>query len=126
MHWARDAAEARAVVLGSAGAPGARSVTKSKSMVTEEIGLNEFLEANGIAPVETDLGEYILQISGQPPSHIVGPAVHMTKDEISDLFAEHHGRPRGRGAGGAGRRGAPRSCASATSRPTSASPAPIS
>jgi L-lactate dehydrogenase complex protein LldF len=63
-------------------------------MVTEEIGLTSFLESNGLDPIETDLGEYILQISGQPPSHIVGPVVHMTQDEISDLFARHHGGPR--------------------------------
>ena len=94
VHWARDAAEARAIVLELCRAAGARTVTKSKSMITEEIGLNAFLEAHGLDPVETDLGEYILQISGQPPSHIVGPAVHMTKDEISDLFARHHGGPR--------------------------------
>ena len=94
MHWARDAAEARAIVLELCQAAGARSVTKSKSMVTEEIGLTAFLESHGLDPIETDLGEYILQISGQPPSHIVGPVVHMTKDEISDLFAKHHGGPR--------------------------------
>ena len=94
VHWARDAAEARAVVLELCQAAGARSVTKSKSMVTEEIGLTAFLESHGMDPIETDLGEYILQISGQPPSHIVGPVVHMTKDEISDLFAKHHGGPR--------------------------------
>ena len=84
----------RAIVLELCQAAGARSVTKSKSMVTEEIGLTAFLESHGMDPIETDLGEYILQISGQPPSHIVGPVVHMTKDEISDLFARHHGGPR--------------------------------
>ena len=94
VHWARDAAEARTIVLELCRAVGARTVTKSKSMVTEEIGLNAFLEAHELEAVETDLGEYILQISGQPPSHIVGPAVHMTKDEISDLFVRHHGGPR--------------------------------
>src|SRR6478735_8249702 len=66
VHWARDAAEARAIVLELCRAAGARMVTKSKSMVTEEIGLNAFLEAHELEPVETDLGEYILQISGQP------------------------------------------------------------
>ena len=91
VHWARDAAEARAIVLELCQAAGARSITKSKSMVTEEIGLTAFLESHGLDPIETDLGEYILQISGQPPSHIVGPVVHMTKDEISDLFVKHHG-----------------------------------
>jgi L-lactate dehydrogenase complex protein LldF len=94
VHWARDAAEARAVILELCQAAGAGSVTKSKSMVTEEIGLTAFLESHGLDPIETDLGEYILQISGQPPSHIVGPVVHMTQDEISDLFARHHGGPR--------------------------------
>ncbi|MFO1049868.1 MAG: LutB/LldF family L-lactate oxidation iron-sulfur protein [Geminicoccaceae bacterium] len=94
VHWARDAAEARAIVLELCRAQGARTVTKSKSMVTEEIGLTAFLEAHELEPVETDLGEYILQISGQPPSHIVGPVVHMSQDEISDLFAKHHGGPR--------------------------------
>ena len=94
VHWARDAAEARAIVLELCQSVGARRVTKSKSMITEEIGLNHYLESNGLEPIETDLGEYILQISGQAPSHIVGPVVHMTKDEISDLFAREHGGPR--------------------------------
>ena len=94
VHWARDAAEARAIVLDLCRAAGARTVTKSKSMITEEIGLNAFLEAHELQPIETDLGEYILQISGQPPSHIIGPAVHMTQDEISDLFQRQHGGPR--------------------------------
>jgi L-lactate dehydrogenase complex protein LldF len=94
VHWARDAAEARALVLKLCRAAGARSVTKSKSMICEEIGLNEALEANGIAPVETDLGEYIVQLAGEKPSHILAPAIHMTKERVADLFAEHHGRPR--------------------------------
>ena len=94
VHWARDAAEARAIVLDLCQAAGARRVTKSKSMITEEIGLNAFLEASGLEPVETDLGEYIIQLSGQPPSHIIAPAVHMTKEEISELFARQHGGPR--------------------------------
>ncbi|MEK0084504.1 LutB/LldF family L-lactate oxidation iron-sulfur protein [Benzoatithermus flavus] len=94
VHWARDAAEARVLVLELCRAAGARTVTKSKSMISEEIGLNPFLEAHGIVPVETDLGEYILQIAGQPPSHIVGPAIHMTKDAVADLFARHHGGER--------------------------------
>lgn len=94
VHWARDDAEARAIILKLCKEAGARSVTKSKSMVTEEIGLNEALETAGIEPVETDLGEHIIQLAGQKPSHILAPAVHMTKDQVSDLFAEHHGRPR--------------------------------
>jgi L-lactate dehydrogenase complex protein LldF len=94
VHWARDAAEARAIMLQLCQAAGARMVTKSKSMVSEEIGLNEFLEANGIRRVETDLGEYIVQLAGQVPSHILAPAVHMTKSQVADLFARHHGTPR--------------------------------
>jgi L-lactate dehydrogenase complex protein LldF len=94
VHWARDAAEARAVILRLCRAAGARSVTKSKSMICEEIGLNEALEASGIARVETDLGEYIVQLAGETPSHILAPAIHMTKERVADLFAEHHGRPR--------------------------------
>jgi L-lactate dehydrogenase complex protein LldF len=68
-------------------------VTKSKSMVAEEIALNEALEANGIRRVETDLGEYIVQLAGETPSHILAPAIHMTKERISALFSEHHGTP---------------------------------
>jgi L-lactate dehydrogenase complex protein LldF len=93
VHWARDAAEARAVVLRLCKGAGARSVTKSKSMVAEEIGLNEALEANGIRRVETDLGEYIVQLAGETPSHILAPAIHMTRQRIAGLFAEHHGTP---------------------------------
>jgi L-lactate dehydrogenase complex protein LldF len=68
-----------------------RKVTKSKSMVSEEMALNRALEAAGIQPVETDLGEYILQINdNEPPSHIIAPVVHKSKDEVSDLFARTH------------------------------------
>ena len=69
---------------------GARTVAKSKSMVAEEIALNEHLEALGIAPIETDLGEYIIQLRHEPPSHIIAPAVHLTKDQVADTFLEHH------------------------------------
>jgi L-lactate dehydrogenase complex protein LldF len=94
VHWARDAAEARALIVKLCRTANARTVTKSKSMISEEIGLNEALEANGIAPVETDLGEYIVQLAGERPSHILAPAIHMTKERVADLFAAHHGRPR--------------------------------
>ncbi|HET6467017.1 MAG TPA: LutB/LldF family L-lactate oxidation iron-sulfur protein [Geminicoccaceae bacterium] len=94
VHWAEDAAQARAIVLDLCRAAKARTVTKSKSMIAEEIGLNAWLEANGILPMETDLGEYIIQLAGEAPSHLVGPAVHKTKDEVSDLFQKHHGGPR--------------------------------
>jgi L-lactate dehydrogenase complex protein LldF len=93
VHFARDDAEARAIVLRLCREAGASSVTKSKSMIAEEIGLNEALEAAGIARVETDLGEYIVQLAGQTPSHILAPAIHMTKDKVARLFAEHHGTP---------------------------------
>ena len=67
-------------------------VTKGKSMIAEEIQINEFLEQHHIEPVETDLGEYIIQLAGEPPSHIIGPAIHKTKDQVSDLFLKHHAK----------------------------------
>lgn len=74
---------------------GASKAIKSKSMVSEEIGLNRALAAAGIQPVETDLGEYILQINdNEAPSHIIAPVIHKDKDEVSDLFARTHGTPR--------------------------------
>ncbi len=94
VHWAEDDAQARSIITKLCKEAGAGSVTKSKSMVTEEIGLNEVLETEGITPIETDLGEHIIQLAGQRPSHILAPAIHMTKDRISDLFTKHHGRPR--------------------------------
>ena len=90
VHWCRDAAEAREVVLAICRDAGARTVTKSKSMVTEEIALNDHLEKNGIEPVETDLGEYIIQLRGEPPSHIIAPAVHLSKEQVAETFRDHH------------------------------------
>ena len=90
VHWCETPDEARRTILKLCRAAGARTVTKGKSMIAEEIGLNEFLEENGIEPVETDLGEYIIQLAGEPPSHIIAPAVHKTKDQIGALFFEHH------------------------------------
>ncbi|HYB11114.1 MAG TPA: LutB/LldF family L-lactate oxidation iron-sulfur protein [Alphaproteobacteria bacterium] len=90
LHWCRTADEARAAVLEICRRLDAKIVTKGKSMVGEEIGINEFLEANGIAPVETDLGEYIIQLRHEPPSHIIAPAVHLTKDQVADAFLENH------------------------------------
>ncbi len=90
VHWCRTAEEARATVLEICRAAEAKTVTKGKTMIGEEIGLNPFLEANGIAPVETDLGEYIIQLADEPPSHIIAPAVHKTQDQVADLFAAHH------------------------------------
>ena len=92
VHWCRTAAEAREKVLEICRDAGARSVTKGKTMIAEEIGLNPYLEEHGIAPIETDLGEYIIQLADEPPSHIIAPAVHKTQDQVSDLFFEHHAK----------------------------------
>ncbi|APV49891.1 iron-sulfur cluster-binding protein [Betaproteobacteria bacterium GR16-43] len=94
VHWAETAEEACEIVVGIAKANGVRKVTKSKSMVSEEINLNERLEAVGVQVVETDLGEYILQLANEPPSHIVAPAVHKTKEQVADLFVAAHHKPR--------------------------------
>ncbi len=91
VHWARDAAEARHIVLDICRAVAARRVTKGKSMISEEIGLNEFLETHGIQPVETDLGEYIIQLRHEYPSHIIAPAIHLNRDQVADAFHAHHG-----------------------------------
>ncbi|MEK9775080.1 MAG: lactate utilization protein B [Quisquiliibacterium sp.] len=93
--FAETPADAARLVVEIAKKHGVKKVTKSKSMVSEEMALNRALEAAGIEPVETDLGEYILQINqNEPPSHIVAPVVHKSKDEVSDLFAKVHKRPR--------------------------------
>ena len=72
---------------------GVSKAVKSKSMLSEEAQLNEALAAAGIRPVETDLGEYIVQLAGEAPSHIIAPAVHKTIGEVEELFAKEHGRP---------------------------------
>jgi L-lactate dehydrogenase complex protein LldF len=90
VHWARTAEEARAAILGICRAANARIVTKGKSMVAEEIALNDHLEANGITPVETDLGEYIIQLRHEPPSHIIAPAIHLMKEQVADAFRAAH------------------------------------
>ena len=90
VHFCRAAEDARKAVLSICREHGAKTVTKGKSMVGEEIALSEALEAAGITPIETDLGEYILQLAKEPPSHIIGPALHKTKEQVSDLFLEHH------------------------------------
>jgi len=91
VHWARDGEEAVAIVLGIALKNNVTRVVKSKSMVTEEIELNEALERAGIEAIETDLGEYIVQLANEKPSHILAPAVHKSKGDISQLFAEKLG-----------------------------------
>jgi L-lactate dehydrogenase complex protein LldF len=92
VHCAATAAEARDIVLDIARRAGARLVVKSKSMATEEIGLNEALERAGITPVETDLGEYIIQLAHEKPSHIIAPAIHKTKGQVAELFTRELGR----------------------------------
>jgi len=92
--WARDGAEICQLTIDIARRHGVTKATKSKSMLSEEAGLNQALEAAGIQPVETDLGEYILQINdNEPPSHIIAPVFHKSKEEVSALFARTHRRP---------------------------------
>jgi L-lactate dehydrogenase complex protein LldF len=89
VHWAEDAAEANRIILGLCRRAGARAVLKGKSMVSEEIGLNDALAAAGIEAIETDLGELIIQLAQEHPSHIVAPAVHKDRAEIAALFRRH-------------------------------------
>ncbi len=91
VHWARDAAEATSIVGKIAAEHSARRVVKSKSMTTEEIGLNGALENAGIDVVETDLGEYIIQLANEPPSHIITPVIHKRAEDISELFQHELG-----------------------------------
>src|SRR5688572_9072170 len=93
VHWAVDAAEANAVICKLARERGARTIVKSKSMTTEETHLNDALEAEGMQVVETDLGEYIIQLAHETPSHIIAPAIHKTKGQIAELFTETLGMP---------------------------------
>ena len=87
VHYATTPAEARDIVLDIARKSGTRLAVKSKSMATEEIDLNEALEHAGVTPVETDLGEYIIQLAHEKPSHIIAPAIHKTKGQVAELFA---------------------------------------
>ena len=93
VHYATTPDEARRIILDIARRTGARMVVKSKSMATEEIHLNSALEAAGITPVETDLGEYIIQLAHERPSHIIAPAIHKTKGQVAELFERELGRP---------------------------------
>ncbi len=88
VHWAVDAEQAREIIGSIASRREARKVVKSKSMTTEEIGLNEFLEKQGIEVLESDLGELIVQLAGEKPYHIVTPCMHKTKEDIARLFRE--------------------------------------
>lgn len=89
--WANDIEEAQNEILQIINKAGAKTVIKSKSMATEEIHLNEFLEKNHIEALESDLGEYIVQLLGQKPYHIVTPAMHLSKEDIAKLFNEKFG-----------------------------------
>ncbi|CAG0943367.1 Lactate utilization protein B [Anaerolineae bacterium] len=91
VHWARDAEQARQIVLDLAREHNVNRAVKVKSMATEEIGLNHALIDAGIQTLETDLGEYIIQLAGVGPSHIIVPAVHLTKEGIADLFTQKLG-----------------------------------
>jgi L-lactate dehydrogenase complex protein LldF len=94
VHWAETPQQVNELVIEIARKHEVRKIIKSKSMLGEETNLNHALEATGLDVRETDLGEYIIQQFGETPSHIIAPAVHKSKDDIADLFAEKHGRPR--------------------------------
>ena len=103
---------------------GVRRVVKSKSMLTEECGLNPYLEAHGIEVIDTDLGEWIVQLRHEHPSHIVLPAIHIKKEEVGELFHDELGTEAGATDPHVPGRGGPRSsCAKSSSQPTRASPA---
>ncbi|MCU6482756.1 LUD domain-containing protein, partial [Arthrobacter sp. A2-55] len=86
IHWARDAQEANQLVTELIRATGETEVVKVKSMATQEIGLNEYLEAQGIAAFETDLAELIVQLDRDKPSHILVPAIHKNRSQIREIF----------------------------------------
>ena len=95
VHWARDGEEHNRIVHDILKARGARKLVKSKSMLTEECHLNPHLEQHGIEVIDTDLGERIVQLQKQPPSHIVMPAIHLKRAEVGEVFHEHLGTPAG-------------------------------
>ena len=90
VHWASSSEDARQIILKICRDVDAKSVTKGKSMIAEEIALNPFLEEKGIKPIETDLGEYIIQLREEPPSHIIAPAIHVLKEGVATTFKETH------------------------------------
>ena len=91
VFFAKDAAEANLYVTQLAKEKGVKKAIKSKSMVTEEIHLNDALEQAGVTPIESDLGEYIIQLAGERPSHIIAPVMHRTRQDVGELFAEKLG-----------------------------------
>ena len=90
VHWARTAEEARQAIVDICRKAGAKTVTKGKSMISEEINLNAAIEAAGMTPVETDLGEYIIQLRNEAPSHIIAPAVHLNATQVESDFRRVH------------------------------------
>ncbi|WP_339485480.1 lactate utilization protein B [Pseudomonas sp. EL_65y_Pfl2_R95] len=90
VHWAQTPEQAQQIVLDICNQAQARSVIKGKTMIGEEMGINDALARAGIERYETDLGEYILQLADEPPSHINGPAIHKTLEQVQTLFHEHH------------------------------------
>ena len=95
VHWAADADEHNKIVYDIIRNAQIKHVVKSKSMLTEECQLNEYLHSKGIDVIDTDLGERIVQLAGEPPSHIVLPCIHWKKEEIGNLFSHHLGTPEG-------------------------------
>jgi len=90
VHWADTSQTACHQIISICKKAQARRITKGKSMISEEIALNSALEKAGFEMIETDLGEYIIQLAKEPPSHIIAPAVHKTREQVSDLFHQHH------------------------------------
>ena len=90
VHWAETGEEACRIIAQICRDVGARQIIKSKSMVTEEIELNDALERDGLVVTETDLGEYIIQLRGEKPSHILAPSLHVTLEEVAETFIKHH------------------------------------
>ncbi|MBM4073663.1 MAG: iron-sulfur cluster-binding protein [Planctomycetes bacterium] len=91
VHWAEDAADARSIILDIARHSGCKNIVKSKSMTSEEVHLNPALEAAGLDVAETDFGEFIIQLAGERPSHLVAPAVHHTRESVARVLSEHLG-----------------------------------
>ncbi len=93
VHWAETAEDVNRIVIEIAQANGVKKIVKSKSMVSEESGLNHALADVGIQAIETDLGEYIVQLAKEPPSHLIAPAIHKSKEDVAELFQQHHNLP---------------------------------
>ena len=93
VHWAETAEDVNRIAIEIAQVNGVKKIVKSKSMVSEESGLNHALEAVGIQAIETDLGEYIVQLAKEPPSHLIAPAIHKSKEDVAELFQQHHNLP---------------------------------